>query len=343
MAAEGGPPLVLVDLALDYGSATRVALAAADQASPDDLARAAGLFQALGKEVSRIDDVPGMLVMRTVCMLANEAADAVNQGVCDAAAVDTAMRLAVNYPKGPLAWAEAIGLRPRDHRARQPRRRLRRGPLSHLAAPAPPPARGRAPRMSADDLARRSAEAMFERDRACQGLGMVIEEVREGYARLRMTVRADMLNGHGACHGGFIFALANSAFAFSCNSRNRATVAAGADIEYLAPGRDGDVLVAEGRGALAGRPARRLRHHRPAPGRQHRGPVPRPLLRPQGERDRRAAAAMRDAFICDAIRTPVGRYGGSLAGIRADDLGAIPIRELVRRNAGRWTGPRSTT
>ena len=57
-----------------------------------------------------LDDVPGMLVMRTVCMLANEAADAVNQGVCDAAAVDTAMRLAVNYPRGPLAWAEAIGL-----------------------------------------------------------------------------------------------------------------------------------------------------------------------------------------------------------------------------------------
>lgn len=100
--------------------------------------------------------------------------------------------------------------------------------------------------MTGDELARRSAEAMFARDRASQGLGMVIEEVREGYARLRMTVRADMLNGHGACHGGYIFALADSAFAFSCNSRNRATVAAGADIEYLAPGRQGDVLVAEG-------------------------------------------------------------------------------------------------
>ena len=111
MAVEGGLPLVLVDLALDYGRATRVALAAADQASPEDLARAAGLFQALGKEASRLDDVPGMLVMRTVCMLANEAADTVNQGVCDADAVDTAMRLAVNYPCGPLAWAEAIGLR----------------------------------------------------------------------------------------------------------------------------------------------------------------------------------------------------------------------------------------
>jgi 3-hydroxybutyryl-CoA dehydrogenase len=110
MAAEGGLPLVLVDLAFDYGRADRLALAVADQAAPGDLARAAGLFQALGKEVSRVDDVPGMIVMRTVCMLANEAADAVNQGVCDAAAVDTAMRLAVNYPRGPLAWAQAIGL-----------------------------------------------------------------------------------------------------------------------------------------------------------------------------------------------------------------------------------------
>ncbi len=63
--------------------------------------------------------------------------------------------------------------------------------------------------MSADDLARRSAEAMFERDRASQGLGMLLEEVREGYARLSMTVRGDMLNGYGACHGGFIFALAD--------------------------------------------------------------------------------------------------------------------------------------
>jgi acyl-CoA thioesterase len=100
--------------------------------------------------------------------------------------------------------------------------------------------------MTGDQLARRAAEAMFARDRASQSLGMAIEEVREGYARLRMTVRPDMLNGHGACHGGFIFALADSAFAFSCNSRNRATVAAGADIEYLASVREGEVLVAEG-------------------------------------------------------------------------------------------------
>ena len=88
----------------------RVALAAADQAAPGDLAAAAGLFQALGKSVSVLDDVPGMLVMRTVCMLANEAADTVNQGVASADAVDTAMRLGVGYPRGPLAWAEALGV-----------------------------------------------------------------------------------------------------------------------------------------------------------------------------------------------------------------------------------------
>ena len=73
--------------------------------------RAAGLFQALGKSVSVLDDVAGLIVMRTVCMLANEGADAVNQGVCSAEAVDVAMLKGVNYPRGPLAWADALGLR----------------------------------------------------------------------------------------------------------------------------------------------------------------------------------------------------------------------------------------
>lgn len=94
-------------------------------------------------------------------------------------------------------------------------------------------------------LADLTAAAMFERDTATQGLGITIEEMRPGYARLRMPVRDDMLNGHGTCHGGFIFALADSAFAFACNSRDRATVAAGAAIEFLAPARAGEVLVAE--------------------------------------------------------------------------------------------------
>ena len=108
--------------------------------------------------------------------------------------------------------------------------------------------------MSDSTLAQRTATAMFERDLASQGLGIVIEEVKPGFVRLRMPVRPDMVNGHATCHGGFIFALADSAFAFACNSHNRATVAAGAAIEFLAPARAGDVLIAEAQEqALGGR------------------------------------------------------------------------------------------
>lgn len=110
MSTGGSLPLVLVDLARDYAEARRVALAAADQAAPEERERAVGLFQSLGKAVSVLDDVPGLIVMRTVCMLANEAADTVYQGVCSANAVDTAMRGGVNYPVGPMAWAEDIGI-----------------------------------------------------------------------------------------------------------------------------------------------------------------------------------------------------------------------------------------
>jgi acyl-CoA thioesterase len=97
-------------------------------------------------------------------------------------------------------------------------------------------------REAAEELARRSAAAMLERDAASRGLGMMVEDVRPGYARLRMLVREDMLNGHDTCHGGYVFMLADSAFAFACNSRDRTTVAAGAAIEFLAPGRAGDVF-----------------------------------------------------------------------------------------------------
>jgi 3-hydroxybutyryl-CoA dehydrogenase len=105
------PNTVLVDLALDYTKATRIALTRGDQCSAMAYQSAVGLFQAAGYAISRLDDVPGMAVMRTVAMLANEAADAVNQGVCDALAADVAMQKGVNYPEGPLAWADAIGLR----------------------------------------------------------------------------------------------------------------------------------------------------------------------------------------------------------------------------------------
>ena len=96
----------------------------------------------------------------------------------------------------------------------------------------------------AEALARRVADAMFSRDRASQGLGMRIARVGPGYAQLTMTVRADMVNGHAICHGGFVFTLADSAFAFACNSYNFNTVANGCTIEFLAPAQEGDVLTA---------------------------------------------------------------------------------------------------
>jgi 3-hydroxybutyryl-CoA dehydrogenase len=103
-------PVILFDLALDFATCTHITVARADQASEGDLAQAVGLLQAAGMAVSAIDDFPGLLVMRTVCMLANEAAEVVHTRVASVEAVDQAMQLGVNYPRGPLAWAEAIGL-----------------------------------------------------------------------------------------------------------------------------------------------------------------------------------------------------------------------------------------
>lgn len=97
----------------------------------------------------------------------------------------------------------------------------------------------------AQALAERVAAGMFAKDSASQKLGMKIEAVRPGYARLSMRVAEDMTNGHRTCHGGFIFSLADSAFAFACNTGNEVTVAAGASIEFLQPGYAGDTLVAE--------------------------------------------------------------------------------------------------
>jgi acyl-CoA thioesterase len=93
-------------------------------------------------------------------------------------------------------------------------------------------------------VARRSVRALYDGDRASQMLGITVESCAPGEARVAMRVRADMVNGHGICHGGLIFALADSAFAFACNSHGDNTVAAGAAIEFLAPGRLGDLLIA---------------------------------------------------------------------------------------------------
>jgi len=98
---------------------------------------------------------------------------------------------------------------------------------------------------TADDLAWRVASEMLEHDLASRSLGMVLDACSTGSARMKMTVRPDMVNGHGICHGGLIFALADSTFAFACNSYNSLTVAQGADINFVAPAHMGDVLVAQ--------------------------------------------------------------------------------------------------
>ncbi|MGI8434075.1 MAG: hydroxyphenylacetyl-CoA thioesterase PaaI [Nocardioidaceae bacterium] len=96
-----------------------------------------------------------------------------------------------------------------------------------------------------DELARRCAEAMWADDTASRALGMTLDRVSADAATVSMTVRPDMTNGHGTVHGGIIFALADSAFAFACNSRNERTVAQACDIVFAAPARTGDRLVAE--------------------------------------------------------------------------------------------------
>ena len=101
--------------------------------------------------------------------------------------------------------------------------------------------------LSPDDLARACADAMWREDEASRGLGMEIVDIRAGQATLAMTVQPHMVNGHGIAHGGFIFTLADSAFAFACNSRNERTVAAQGAITFIRSGKLGDRLVAEAR------------------------------------------------------------------------------------------------
>jgi acyl-CoA thioesterase len=95
-----------------------------------------------------------------------------------------------------------------------------------------------------ETLARACADTMWAEDDASRSLGMAITSVGPGRATLTMSVRPDMVNGHDICHGGMLFTLADSAFAFACNSHNQSAVAAGARIEFLAPGRLGDELTA---------------------------------------------------------------------------------------------------
>jgi acyl-CoA thioesterase len=94
-------------------------------------------------------------------------------------------------------------------------------------------------------IAKACARRMWEEDKASQALGMSLIEITPGCAVMSMTVRSYMANGHGMCHGGFMFLLADSAFAFACNSHNQRAVAAGAEIHFVAPAKVGDVLTAQ--------------------------------------------------------------------------------------------------
>ncbi|RMA43393.1 hydroxyphenylacetyl-CoA thioesterase PaaI [Rhodophyticola porphyridii] len=101
--------------------------------------------------------------------------------------------------------------------------------------------------MTPEERARRSAEAMWAGDAASKWVGINLVEVAPGYARMTCTVRGEHLNGHRICHGGVIFSLADSAFAFACNSHNQIAVAQHNTISYLSPGQPGETLTAEAR------------------------------------------------------------------------------------------------
>jgi 3-hydroxybutyryl-CoA dehydrogenase len=109
-AHDAGRPVIVLDLALDPAAATRFAIAASDGCPPGQVAEVTGLLQATGAAVTVLDDIPGLLVARTAAMLVNEAADVVGRKVASAADVDTAMRLGVGYPIGPLEWGDRIGV-----------------------------------------------------------------------------------------------------------------------------------------------------------------------------------------------------------------------------------------
>src|SRR5512137_203287 len=109
-AEEGHEHLILFDLALDYASTPRLGLAPADQCGSAALRTVCATLAKGGFACSPMDDVAGMIVLRTIAMLVNEAADAVAYGICTADAIDDAMRFGVNYPRGPMAWAESVGL-----------------------------------------------------------------------------------------------------------------------------------------------------------------------------------------------------------------------------------------
>ena len=101
--------------------------------------------------------------------------------------------------------------------------------------------------MSPQEIAEATGRIMYAEDTATRHVGIELIEVAPGYSRMRLQVRKELTNSHGICHGGYIFMLADTAFAYACNSHNQRAVAAGASIEFVVPGHLGDVLTAEAR------------------------------------------------------------------------------------------------
>jgi acyl-CoA thioesterase len=132
-----------------------------------------------------------------------------------------------------------------------------RARIVRQAAPREPTTEKPMPEPGADPhaVARAASAAMHAADHASQALGMRVLEIGPGSARVSMTVRRDMLNGHAVCHGGILFALADTAFAHACNSHNRRTLASAASIEFLQSAREGEVLTAHARERQRGRRA----------------------------------------------------------------------------------------
>lgn len=273
---------VLFDLALDYGTATRMALAVSERAPETARRSAAGFFQELGYTTHVVRDSPGMVVTRTVAMLVNLAADVVSQHVATAEDVDTAMRLGANHPRGPMEWCAALGparvvalldrlhtawptgryapspwLRRRAETVRESAGRGGDEPATAEPTPAEPggvrACGAEAGDAASDDAAagdgpqrraQRAAEAMYQADTASQQLGITLDEVAPGRAVARMSVTARMTNGHEIAHGGYLFLLADTAFAFACNSHGPAAVARSADVVFVRPAHVGDELLA---------------------------------------------------------------------------------------------------
>ena len=107
--------------------------------------------------------------------------------------------------------------------------------------------------LSAEELARACGDAIYSRDHAARALGIELEEIKPGFAKMSMSVRADMLNGHGICHGGYIFTLSDTAFAYACNSYNKVSVAQNCEIDFLIPAQEGQKLTASAQERQRGR------------------------------------------------------------------------------------------